>query len=139
MTRLVIATDGYVASDGHGGWAFIVQGESVHHQESGALHDAPSHLAEWIAVQRALEWASAHAASGDHIDLRTDSALVAKGLASRRPSMSGEASERRAACRIALAALAGRGIRTRVQRVPRHLNAAADEAARRAAAEVETE
>jgi ribonuclease HI len=130
---VLVATDGYVGEDGRAAaWAFVVSG-ARQAREAGALPGGPSHLAEWTAVSRALAWAEARLDAGDELELRTDSALVAKGLASRRPEMSGEAAELRAACRQALARLAGRGVRARVVRVRREENEEADAEARRAA------
>jgi ribonuclease HI len=123
-------TDAYVGEDG-AGWAFIVHpgGFSRH----GALNPCTSHEAEWAAVCEALAWAERELADGDALELRTDSALVAKGLASRRPAMSGPAAEARASCRQALARMGARGIRTKILRVDRSENAEADGLARRAA------
>jgi hypothetical protein len=81
-------------------------------------------------MTEALAWAEATLAEGDALELRTDSALVAKGLASRRPAMSGEAAEARAACRQALARLGQRGVKARVQRIGREENVEADGQAR---------
>ncbi|HVL49403.1 MAG TPA: hypothetical protein VM889_12655 [Candidatus Thermoplasmatota archaeon] len=127
-----IATDGYVGPDGLGGWAFVVDRPEGRLVESGALAGVASHLAEWIAIERALLWAEAEAPPGE-LALQTDSALVAKGLAARRPEISGEAGEIRARCRQALARLAARGVRVAVARVAREANAEADRAARAAA------
>ena len=131
--RVVVATDGFVAQDGRAGWSFVAHGGGHDAREAGALAGVESHLAEWIAVSRALEWAERSLQTGDALELRTDSALVAKGLASRRPEMSGEAGQRRAACRQALARLGSRGIRARVVRVAREENGEADALARAAA------
>lgn len=133
LARLIIHTDGYVASDGRGAWAFVARGDDVHASEAGALEGVESHLAEWIAVTRALAWSEGALARGDSIELRTDSALVAKGLASRRPAMSGPAAELRASCRQALARLAKAGVKAKVVRVPREENEEADALAREAA------
>lgn len=129
-----IATDGYVGG-GTAGWAFVAAREGAESVERGALPECPSHVAEWVAMRRALEWAERALAPGDALRLQTDSALVAKGLASRRPEMGGEAAEHRAACRQALARLAERGVRARVSRVGRAENARADAEARAAAQE----
>lgn len=135
MTAYEISTDGYRSAEGVAAWAFVATTpDGARHAESGRLDgDATSHLAEWVAVHEALAWAERALDEGDVALLRTDSALVAKGLASRRPSMSGEAAERRAACRQALARLGQRGIRVRVARVGRETNVEADGEARRAA------
>lgn len=133
MARVELATDGYVG-DGLAGWAFVAWDEDGERADgSGALPECPAHLAEWTAVQRALVWAEHALARGDALVLRTDSALVAKGLASRRPGMSGEAAQLRAACRQALARLGERGIRAKVERVDRGANERADALARDAA------
>lgn len=131
VARVVISTDGYVGAQG-AGWAFVVHGEGHEAVERGSLPDCPSHLAEWCAVERALAWAEGSLGRGDELELRTDSALVAKGLARRNPAMSGEAAIKRAACRQALARLAGVGVRVRVVRVARSANAEADGEARSA-------
>ncbi|HLE97045.1 MAG TPA: hypothetical protein VI997_06700 [Candidatus Thermoplasmatota archaeon] len=89
-------------------------------------------LPEWRAVAAALLWLGSKHPRPSAVDLCTDSALVERGLASRRPAMSGEAAELRAACRQGLARLAGAGVRVRAVRVPRERNGAADAAARRA-------
>jgi ribonuclease HI len=130
VARVVISTDGYVGTDG-AGWAFVVHGEGHEAVERGVLPDCPSHLAEWCAVERALAWARAALAAGDDLELRTDSALVAKGLARRSPAMSGEAAVKRAGCRQTIAALAREGVKVRVVRVARAANAEADGEARR--------
>ena len=124
-----LSVDGYVAASGQGGWAVVANGRTV---ASGATSGEPSHLVEWRAAAAALAWMERHAEPGE-ATLRTDSVLVARGLASRRPAMSGEAAEVRAACRQALARLAEAGVRVRVVRVPRESNVPADRAARRAA------
>lgn len=132
MASYVLNTDAYVGDSG-AAWAFIaacVTGDEAH---SGAIPRGPSHLAEWRAAHEALVWAEAHLGRGDELELRTDSALVAKGLGGRRPHVSGEAGELRAACRQALARLAGAGVEVRVSRVRREENAAADALARGAA------
>lgn len=131
--EIEVATDGYVSEAGAAGWAFIARFPGGEARRSGALTGAPSHLAEWTAVAEALRWAEAHATMGDLLRLSTDSALVAKGLAKRRPEMSGAAGELRAEARRTLARLAERGIRARVTRVPRARNAEADALAREAA------
>ncbi|HET6405564.1 MAG TPA: hypothetical protein VFH78_13040 [Candidatus Thermoplasmatota archaeon] len=133
MARAVVSTDGYVAHDGRAGWAFVARVEAHAARDSGSLAGVRSHLAEWVAVSRALAWAEATLARGDALELRTDSALVAKGLASRRPEMSGEAGALRAACRQALARLAANGVPAKVVRVPREENDEADALARAAA------
>ncbi|MFA5862674.1 MAG: hypothetical protein WDA16_13370 [Candidatus Thermoplasmatota archaeon] len=131
---VTIATDGFVAADGAGGWAFVARGDGVDVTRRGELRNVAPHLAEWRAMMEALAWAEgALFEAGDEIELRTDSALVAKGLASRKPAMSGEAAEARAACRQALARLGERGIRASVVRVPREANEEADRQSRRAA------
>lgn len=130
VARVVISTDGYVGADG-AGWAFVVHGEGHHVVERGVLPDCPSHYAEWVAVERALGWSERALGGGDELELRTDSALVAKGLARRRPAMSGEAAAKRAACRQALARLALSGVKVNVVRVARTANAEADGEARR--------
>lgn len=84
-------------------------------------------------MSRALEWASEHLEAPQSLEIRTDAALVAKGLASRRPEMHGEAATLRAACRQTLARLAQRGVRAKVVRVPREENEEADALAREAA------
>ena len=132
--RYFVSTDGYRSSAGVASWAFVVEAEGAPASRSGRITgDATSHLAEWVAVTEALAWIEAHAQPGDVVELRTDSALVDKGLASRRPEMSGEAGERRAAARQTLARLAQQGIKVKVARVPRTDNTKADEAARAAA------
>ena len=133
VRRVLVSSDGFVAEDGSAGWAFVVRIDDAREEHAGAF-DAPttSHLAEWTAVTRALSWAEGALEHGDALELRVDSALVAKGLASRRPEMSGEAGAMRAACRQALARLAQRGIRSKVVRVRREENVEADAAARRA-------
>lgn len=131
VARVVISTDGYVGAEG-AGWAFVVHGEGHEVVERGALPDCPSHLAEWCAVERALGWAEGALAHGDELELRTDSALVAKGLARRNPAMSGEAAAKRAACRQAIARLAQEGVKVRVVRVARSANVEADGEARSA-------
>lgn len=136
MARYRISTDGYRAEEGARvavGWAFVAERDGERFVGSGALPDVASHVAEWVAVSEALAWAEERLVEGDTLLVRTDSALVAKGLASRRPEMSGEAAERRAACRQALARLAQRGIKAKVERVGRSENADADAAARQAA------
>lgn len=135
MAAVTVWTDGYADADG-AGWAFVARGGAgAEASRAGALAACPSHLAEWTAVLRALAWAEAEAplAAGDELRLRTDSALVAKGLASRRPRMTGEAAEMRAEARRVLARLGERGVRARVERVPREENAEADGLARAAA------
>ena len=128
MALVVISTDAYVGPDGVAGWAFVSSNGA---QERGALPlGTASHLAEWQATARALAWALQNVHAPDTVELRTDSALVAKGLASRRPAMHGEAAVLRAECRRALAALGQVGVRARVERVPREQNAAADELSR---------
>lgn len=129
--RLVIHTDGY-ADASAAGWAFVASGD-ITHRDSGALPPSPSHLAEWIAVARALAWVESVGGPGDDVLLETDSALVEKGLASRRPAMSGEAAQLRADARKALARLGARGVKVRIERVPREKNQAADALARDAA------
>lgn len=128
----MVATDGYVGEEG-AGWAFVVSGVGREESRSGRLPGGPSHLVEWRAASEALAWAEAELLAGDVLELRTDSQLVAKGLAGRRPLMSGVAAELRAACRQSLARLAAAGVRVRVERVPREQNAAADALAREAA------
>lgn len=136
VALVTISTDGYVGVDGAAGWAFVARGpDRAATSLRGALPTCPSHLAEWTAVRRALEWAEETLEDGDRLELRTDSALVAKGLASRRPLMTGEAADVRAECRKALARLASRGIRAKVTRVDRAENAEADAQAREAAGE----
>ena len=130
---MLVSTDGFVSEDGHAGWAFIATRGDEHVEQAGALSEATSHLAEWTAAARALAWAEETLIDGDALELRTDSALVEKGLASRRPEMSGEAATLRAACRQALARLVAAGITARVVRVRREENVEADAAARRAA------
>lgn len=130
MARVVISTDGYVGPQG-AGWAFVVHGEGHEFVDRGGLPDCPSHLAEWCAVEQALAWARRFLGHGDELELRTDSALVAKGLARRNPAMSGEAAVKRAACRQAIAALARDGVKVKVLRVDRAANAEADGEARR--------
>lgn len=133
MASVLVATDGFVGG-GAAGWAFVATGEAGElARASGALPECAPHLAEWTAVAHALGWAEGALAEGDRLQLRTDSALVAKGLASRRPAMSGDAAQLRAACRQALARLAARGIRARVERVGREENTLADGLARAAA------
>lgn len=124
-----VAIDGYVGPDGRGGWAVVAGGRVV---ASGATAGEPSHLVEWRAAAAALAWLERRGERGEST-LATDSVLVARGLASRRPAMSGEAAAVRAACRQALARLAAAGVGVRVVRVPREANAEADAAARRAA------
>lgn len=130
VATVVVWTDGYVG-DGVAGWAFVARPPGL--VRAGPLAVCPSHEAEWRAATEALAWAEQTLAPGDALELRTDSALVAKGLASRRPAMSGAAAEARAACRQALARLAQRGVRAKVSRVDRTDNAEADAAAREAA------
>jgi len=130
VTLVVLSTDGYVGEDG-AGWAFVARPGDV--VRRGALPACPSHVAEWRAMREALAWAEEALQPGDSLEIRTDSALVAKGLASRRPSMSGEAAEARAACRQVLARLAQRGVRAKVLRVDRSANVEADGQARGAA------
>lgn len=134
MTDVVVASDGHVSEDGRAGWAFVVEGFARRIERGGSRADVASHVVEWTAVREALAWCETNLESGDSVTLRTDSALVAKGLARRRPEMSGEAAELRAASRQALARLAARGVRATVVRVSREANAEADAAARRAAA-----
>lgn len=131
MTEHVVSTDGYVGAQG-AGWAFVAWPEGV--VRRGALPACPPHEAEWRAVCEALAWAEERLAPGDALELRTDSALVAKGLASRRPAMTGAAAEARASCRQALARLAERGVKARVLRVDRTENVEADGQARLGAA-----
>lgn len=131
MARVTLWTDGYADATA-AGWAFVASGDRAHH-EAGTLPPSLSHVTEWTAVLRALQWAERHLDDGDELELRTDSALVAKGLASRRPRMTGEAAEMRAESRRLLARLGERRIRARVARVPREENAEADGMARRAA------
>jgi len=131
MVRVVVSTDGFVGADGQAGWAFVARGEGVDVARRGALGPVPSHLAEWTAASQGLAWAEEALAPGDELVLRTDSALVAKGLASRRPHMSGEAAELRAACRQRLARLAERGVAAKVERVGREANEEADRLSRR--------
>jgi ribonuclease HI len=133
MVVVLVYSDGYVGGDGRGGWAFVARGEGVEAREAGALVGASSHLAEWTAVARALAWCEEHLQPPQTLELRTDASLVEKGLASRRPQMSGEAAALRAGCRQALARLAERGVPARVVRVPRAENEEADAAAREAA------
>lgn len=130
---VVVWSDGYVGEDGRAGWAFVARGDAIEVREAGALSGVESHLAEWSAVSRALAWAEAALAPGHALELRVDSALVAKGLASRRPAISGEAGALRAECRRALARLGARGVPARVARVPREENGEADALARNAA------
>jgi len=137
---LTVSTDGFVSEAGEAGWAFVVRGGG---RGAGSVGDATrrgrlpagttSHEAEWRAMLEALAFVEADArlAPGDEVELRTDSALVAKGLASRKPAMSGAAAEARAACRQALARLGARGVRARVVRVPREANKEADRQSRR--------
>lgn len=129
----VVCSDGFVAQDGRGGWAFVAHSGSAATRGSGALAGAQSHLAEWTAVARALAWAEEALEAGDALELRVDSALVAKGLAARRPAISGEAGALRAACRQTLARLGARGVKARVVRVRREENEEADALARVAA------
>lgn len=132
-----VATDGFVSQDGRAGWAFIARDGATGAEMArglGVLEATQSHAAEWVAVVRALAWAERALGDGEALELRVDSALVAKGLASRRPAMSGEAAAMRAACRQALARLSQRGIRTKVVRIRREENAEADALARGAAA-----
>lgn len=133
--RVLVSTDGYLGADGLAGWAFVAVWDEGRIEQAGALPSATSHLAEWTAVSRALAWAEGHLERGAQLELRTDSALVAKGLASRRPEMSGEAAALRAACRQALARLAQGGVKARVVRVRREENEEADGLARRAASD----
>lgn len=136
VASVTISTDGYVGGDGAAGWAFVARRDGgAAACLRGALPTCPSHLAEWTAVRRALEWAEEEMEDGDRLELRTDSALVAKGLASRRPGMTGEAADLRAECRKALARLARRGIRSKVVRVDRIANVEADAEARIGAGE----
>jgi ribonuclease HI len=121
-----IACDGYVGQ-GRAGAAWVCDC-GAQGMEALAASTA-SHVAEWRACALALAHLRGHA-PGD-VALRTDSALVAKGLAARRPEMRGEAGELRARCRQELARLAERGVRVRVERVPRAANLAADALSRR--------
>ncbi|HUR68857.1 MAG TPA: reverse transcriptase-like protein [Candidatus Thermoplasmatota archaeon] len=132
--RVLVSTDGFVADDGSAAWAFVAFADGVTTaSRSGMLsRRTASHLAEWTAMRQALAWAEESLEEGE-LELRTDSALVAKGLASRRPEMSGEAAALRAECRQALARLAARGVTARVVRVRREENEAADGLARDAA------
>lgn len=133
MARYQVNTDGYVGSAG-AAWAFVATAPMHRRARSGTLpRDVPPHLAEWHAVHAALAWAEAHLERGDEVQLHTDSALVAKGLAKRRPHVGGEAGELRAECRQALSRLAEAGIRVRVSRVRREENADADALARETA------
>lgn len=133
MQELSVAFDAFVGADGAAGWAFVVAGG---HEDFGALpRGTASHLAEWEAAWRAISWLTDHVEGPARVALRTDSALVAKGLASRRPAMHGEAATIRAECRKALARLGERGVRVAVARVPREENAAADALSRRGAGE----
>ena len=126
-----LACDGYVGPQGQAAWAWVCEDGQ---RGSGRLPDrVASHLAEWRACSEALAHLEGHAA-GDVV-VQVDSALVAKGLAARTPAMSGEAAEMRAACRQALARLAERGVRVRVERVPRERNTEADALARATAHE----
>lgn len=131
MSRLVVSTDGHVGEAG-AAWAFVAEGEDEPITRAGLLEGPPSHLAEWRAALEALRFVEDRLNRGDELELRTDSALVAKGLASRRPAMSGEAAEARAECRQRLARLAKAGVRIRVLRVRREENAVADSLARQA-------
>lgn len=130
LLAVVVHTDGFVAEDGRAGWAFVAEGRA---HDAGSLERVASHLAEWTAMSRALAWAERTLEQGETLELRTDSALVAKGLASRRPEMSGEAATLRAECRKTLARLAQRGVKAKVVRVKREDNAEADALARAAA------
>lgn len=124
-----VACDGYVGPDGRAGWAWVCDCGA---KRGGALPlRTASHLAEWRAASEALAHLKDHA-PGDVV-VQVDSALVAKGLASRTPAMSGEAAELRAACRQALARLAEQGVRVQVARVDREQNQAADALSREAA------
>jgi ribonuclease HI len=134
--RVLASTDGVVCTDGRAGWAFIAEWDGGRIERAGALVDATSHLAEWTAISCALAWAETFLEEGATPEIYTDSALVAKGMASRRPAMTGEAAALRASCRQALARLAMRGITGRVVRVRREENAAADALARAAALSV---
>ena len=133
--RAHVWSDGFAAADGRAGWAFVARDDdgSESGRAAGPLRDAPSHLVEWTAVARALAWAERALARGDTLEVRVDSALVAKGLASRRPEMSGEAAQLRAECRQALARLAANGVRSKVVRIRREENEEADALARAAA------
>lgn len=132
--RVVVWTDGYVGAEG-AGWGFLARRGDETVAERGPLPACTSHEAEWTAALRALAWALDALEEGDELELRTDSALVAKGLASRRPEMSGAAGEMRARARQTLAALAERGVRSRVVRVARTENLEADGLAREGAAQ----
>lgn len=136
MANFVISTDAHVGDDGDSGWAFVAHGDGLSLHENGPLPKGPSHLAEWRAMAEALRWAMDALAAGDELDLHTDSALVAKGLAARKPAMSGEAAELRAHCRMTLARLGEAGIRVRVRRIQRSANAEADQLARQASHEI---
>ncbi len=134
MHRVVVTTDGYAGTYGVS-WAFIATGPpgTQNVRESGTLSpNVPSHVAEWTAAKHALTWAESTLHRGDNLELRTDSALVAKGLASRRPEMSGEAAHLRAECRQALTRLANAGIHASVTRIRREENEDADTLAREA-------
>jgi ribonuclease HI len=121
-----VASDGYVGPSGEAAWAWVC---SCGAEGAGKLPDrTASHLAEWLAAQAALEHLAVHAPG--HAALQVDSALVAKGLAARRPEMSGEAAEVRAECRRTLARLAEAGLQVQVERVDREANAQADALAR---------
>lgn len=127
-----ISTDGRVDDEGEGTWAFVAKAPGRKATGRGTRRPCASHVAEWLAVEAALSWVDRHLAKGDSFTLRTDSALVAKGLASRLPAMSGEAAEIRAAARRKLASLAKRGITAEIVRVGREENREADRASRNA-------
>lgn len=135
MASWTVSADGHVSAAG-AAWAFVARADGEEVRRSGPLAGATSHLAEWIAASRALEWAGTALAAGDSLVLRVDSALVAKGLASRRPRMSGEAAALRAEARRMLARLAEAGVRVRVERVAREFNVEADAEAHEAVSSV---
>lgn len=132
MSTVVLSTDGYVGAGG-AGWAVVAHTPDGAVRLWGRSAPAPSHLLEWRAATEALRWVEERLRPGDELVFRTDSALVAKGLASRRPAMSGMAAEARAECRQRIARLSSEGIRIRVQRVRREENWEADALAREAA------
>lgn len=128
-----VSADAYVGPEG-AGWALVVRDAAGHEllASSGPLPPSPSHLAEWRALGRALDWVATVEGPAE-VRLLVGSALVAKGLAASKPAMSGEAVELRAEARRRLARLAARSIRVRVERIAREGNRRADELARSAA------
>ncbi len=137
MTHVVVSTDGYASEDA-AAWAFIATQRNAEEPHAGALPPLASHLAEWRAAAEALHWAESHLGPGDTLDLRTDSALVAKGLGFKGNHLTGLTAEFGAACGEALERLALRGVKVHVLRVRREENGPADRLARETAARAGT-